>query len=73
MANVRRPPSAEPRDLPHAPDAHRGRALPHVVVTVPSGHVGVLGKRFGGGTVLDPHQLKDEGLHLVWLCNEVFL
>ena len=47
--------------------------FPHVAVTVPSGHVGVLWKRFGGGTVLDPHQLKDEGLHLVWLCNEVFL
>jgi len=47
--------------------------FPHVVVTVPSGHVGVLWKRFGGGTVLDPRQLKDEGLHLVWPWNEVFL
>ena len=26
---------------------------PHVAATVPSGHVGVLWKRFGGGTVLD--------------------
>ena len=34
---------------------------------------GVLWKRFGGGTVLDPRQLKDEGLHLVWPWNEVFL
>jgi regulator of protease activity HflC (stomatin/prohibitin superfamily) len=47
--------------------------FPHVVITVPSGHVGVLWKRFGGGTVLDPRQLKDEGLHLVWPWNEVFL
>lgn len=47
--------------------------FPHVVVTVPSGQVGVLWKRFGGGTVLDPRQLKDEGLHFVWPWNEVFL
>ena len=47
--------------------------FPHVAVTVPSGHVGVLWKRFGGGTVLDPRQLKDEGLHFVWPWNEVFL
>jgi len=26
---------------------------PHMVITVPSGQVGVLWKRFGGGTVLD--------------------
>ena len=47
--------------------------FPHVAITVPSGHVGVLWKRFGGGTVLDPRQLKDEGLHLVWPWNEVFI
>src|SRR6185436_5305669 len=47
--------------------------FPYVAITVPSGHVGVLWKRFGGGTVLDPRQLKDEGLHLVWPWNEVFL
>jgi regulator of protease activity HflC (stomatin/prohibitin superfamily) len=47
--------------------------FPSVVVTVPSGHVGVLWKRLGGGTVLDPRQLKDEGLHLIWPWNEVFL
>ena len=46
---------------------------PYVVVTVPSGHVGVLWKRFGGGTVLDPRQLKDEGLHLILPWNELFL
>ena len=47
--------------------------FPHVVVTVPSGHVGVLWKRFGGGTVLDPRKLKDEGLHLIWPWNELFM
>jgi hypothetical protein len=33
---------------------------PHVVVTVPSGQVGLLWKRFGGGTVLDPGKLRDD-------------
>jgi regulator of protease activity HflC (stomatin/prohibitin superfamily) len=46
---------------------------PSVVVNVPSGHVGVLWKRLGGGTVLNPRQLKDEGLHLIWPWDEVFL
>jgi regulator of protease activity HflC (stomatin/prohibitin superfamily) len=47
--------------------------FPHAAVTVPSGHAGVLWKRFGGGTVLDPRQIKDEGLHLIWPWNELFL
>jgi regulator of protease activity HflC (stomatin/prohibitin superfamily) len=46
---------------------------PHVVVTVPSGEVGVLWKRFGGGTVLDPRRLKSEGLHLILPWDELFL
>jgi len=46
---------------------------PHVVVTVPSGEVGVVWKRFGGGTVLDPRKLKDEGLHLLLPWDEMFL
>jgi regulator of protease activity HflC (stomatin/prohibitin superfamily) len=46
---------------------------PYVAVTVPSGHVGVLWKRFGGGTVLDPRQLKNEGLHLILPWNELFI
>src|SRR5262249_8209287 len=46
---------------------------PYVAVTVPSGHVGVVWKRFGGGTVLDPRQLKDEGLHFILPWNELFL
>jgi regulator of protease activity HflC (stomatin/prohibitin superfamily) len=47
--------------------------FPHMVITVPSGEVGVLWKRFGGGTVLDPRQLKNEGFHLILPWNEVFL
>jgi regulator of protease activity HflC (stomatin/prohibitin superfamily) len=46
---------------------------PRMVVTVPSGEVGVLWKRFGGGTVLDPRQLKNEGFNLILPWNEVFL
>jgi regulator of protease activity HflC (stomatin/prohibitin superfamily) len=45
---------------------------PHMVITVPSGHVGVLWKRFGGGTVLDPRLLKHEGFNLILPWNEVF-
>ena len=46
---------------------------PHMVVTVPSGYVGVLWKRFGGGTVLDPRRLKNEGFNLILAWNQVFL
>jgi regulator of protease activity HflC (stomatin/prohibitin superfamily) len=57
---------------------------PHVVVTVPTGHVGVLWKRLGGfnvycwcvvrsGTVLEPQQLRDEGLHIIWPWDRLFL
>jgi regulator of protease activity HflC (stomatin/prohibitin superfamily) len=46
---------------------------PHVVVTVPSGHVGLLWKRFGGGTVLNPDELRDEGLHLIFPWDKLFL
>jgi regulator of protease activity HflC (stomatin/prohibitin superfamily) len=42
-------------------------------VTVPSGYVGVLWKRFRGGTVLDPRQLKREGLRFIWPWDQVFL
>src|ERR1700716_2269323 len=46
---------------------------PYVVVNVPTGHVGVLWKRFRGGTVLDPRALKDEGFRLVWPWDKLFL
>jgi regulator of protease activity HflC (stomatin/prohibitin superfamily) len=43
-----------------------------MLVTVPSGYVGVLWKRFGGGTVLDPRKLKDEGMRITLPWNKVF-
>jgi regulator of protease activity HflC (stomatin/prohibitin superfamily) len=46
---------------------------PFVVVNVPSGYVGVVWKRFRGGTLLDPRQLKEEGLRLIWPWDKVFL
>jgi regulator of protease activity HflC (stomatin/prohibitin superfamily) len=46
---------------------------PHMVVTVPSGHVGVLWKRFARGTVRDPRQLRGEGLHLLLPWDKLFL
>ena len=46
---------------------------PFTFVTVPTGYVGVLWKRFGGGTVLDPRYLKSEGLRITLPWNEVFL
>jgi prohibitin 2 len=46
---------------------------PFMLVTVPSGHVGVLWKRFGGGTVLDPRKLKGEGMRITLPWNKVFL
>ena len=46
---------------------------PHMVITVPSGYIGVLWKRFGNGTVLDPRLLKNEGFNFVSPWNQVFL
>jgi regulator of protease activity HflC (stomatin/prohibitin superfamily) len=46
---------------------------PRILVTVPSGQVGVLWKRFADGTVLDPRQLRDEGLHLILPWDKLFL
>lgn len=57
---------------------------PYIVINVPSGQVGVLWKRFNGvdfycwcavgrGTVLDPRELREEGLHLVWPWDRLFL
>jgi len=57
---------------------------PYVVITVPSGQVGVLWKRFNGfdfycwcfvgrGTMLNPRQLRGEGLHLIWPWDKLFL
>ena len=57
---------------------------PYVVITVPSGKVGVLWKRFNGidiycwcwvgrGTVLDPRELREEGLHVIWPWDRLYL
>lgn len=57
---------------------------PYVIITVPSGMVGVLWKRFNGydlycwcfvgrGTILDPRELRDEGLHIVWPWDRLFI
>jgi regulator of protease activity HflC (stomatin/prohibitin superfamily) len=46
---------------------------PQIVVTVPSGHVGLLWKRFRGGTALNPRLLKDEGLRLILPWDRLFL
>src|SRR5215210_5574637 len=46
---------------------------PRIVKTVPSGQIGVLWKRFESGTVLDPRELKDEGLHLILPWDRLFL
>jgi regulator of protease activity HflC (stomatin/prohibitin superfamily) len=42
-------------------------SVPYVLVNVPAGHVGVLWKRFGGGTVLD--RVYNEGTHLILPLN----
>src|SRR5476651_1672136 len=57
---------------------------PYVIITVPSGQVGVLWKRFNGidtycwcfvgrGTILDPREIRNEGLHIVWPWDKLFL
>ena len=56
---------------------------PFVVITVPSGRVGVYWKRFpvfdfycwciSRGTVLDPRELKNEGLHFIWPWDKLFI
>jgi hypothetical protein len=46
---------------------------PNVIVTVPSGHVGLLWKRFRGGTMLDPRQLKEEGLRVLLPWDRLFI
>jgi regulator of protease activity HflC (stomatin/prohibitin superfamily) len=57
---------------------------PYVIINVPSGQVGVLWKRFNGfdlyclcwvgrGTVLEPHELREEGLHIIWPWDKLYL
>jgi len=57
---------------------------PYVVVTVPSGRVGVLWRRLyafdlycgcfaGRGTAVDPREIREEGLHIIWPWDKLFL
>jgi len=57
---------------------------PYVVITVPSGHVGVYWKRINGfdfycwcfvgrGTILDPRELREEGLHFIAPWDKLFI
>src|SRR4026207_916879 len=46
---------------------------PSVLITVPVGHVGILWKRFRGGTQLDPRLLKDEGMRVLLPWDKLFL
>ena len=46
---------------------------PNVFVNVPTGNVGVLWKRFRGGTQVDPRLLKDEGLRVLLPWDKLFL
>jgi regulator of protease activity HflC (stomatin/prohibitin superfamily) len=58
--------------------------FPYIVIAVPSGSVGVLWKRFNGydfycwcfvgrGTLLDPRELRDEGLHIIWPWDKLYI
>ena len=58
--------------------------FPYVIITVPSGMVGVLWKQFnsydlycwcfvGRGTIVDPRELRDEGLHVIWPWDKLYL
>src|SRR5215813_779797 len=58
--------------------------FPFIVITVPSGQLGVLWKRFnsydlycwcfvGRGTILDPRELRDEGLHVIWPWDKLYI
>src|SRR5262249_37836878 len=46
---------------------------PHMVGTGPHGPIRGPWERFGGGTVLDPRKLKNEGFNLILPWNRVFL
>jgi|AGTN01.1.fsa_nt_gi Membrane protease subunits, stomatin/prohibitin homologs len=43
--------------------------VPYILVDVPAGHIGVLWRRFGGGTVLD--RVYGEGTHLILPVNNM--
>ncbi|MCW5298880.1 prohibitin family protein [Herbaspirillum lusitanum] len=45
--------------------------LPSMIVTIPAGHLGVLWKRFNGGTVID--HVEKEGTHLMLPWDEMYI
>ena len=64
--------------------ANDRRLWPYVVITVPSGRVGVYWKRINGfdfycwcfvgrGTILDPRELREEGLHIIAPWDRLFI
>ena len=73
MVAVCRSLSAERHNLLDAGDPCRCRALSLCGGDRSKRPCRRLWKRFGGGTVLDPRQIRDEGLHLIWPWNELFL
>lgn len=57
---------------------------PYMLITVPAGEAGVLWKRFSGpgiycwcilpaGTVLDPAEIRHEGLHFIWPWDKLYI
>jgi regulator of protease activity HflC (stomatin/prohibitin superfamily) len=44
---------------------------PLIFYNIPTGHVGVVWKRFNGGTVIDQPPL-DEGMHAIWPWDQIF-
>src|SRR5262249_36500243 len=57
---------------------------PYMLITVPSGEAGVLWKRFTGpgiycwcilarGTILNPNEIRNEGLHIIWPWDKLFI
>jgi regulator of protease activity HflC (stomatin/prohibitin superfamily) len=57
---------------------------PHMLITVPAGEAGVLWKRFKGpgiycwcilpaGTVLDPSEIRHEGLNIIWPWDKLYI
>lgn len=57
---------------------------PYMLITVPAGEAGVLWKRFDGpgiycwcilpaGTVLDPNEIRHEGMHFIWPWDKLYI
>src|SRR6202043_3860488 len=74
MAALCRAPSADVVDLPDGSNVDRRRPRSvHVGVGSERRCRRVLWKRFGGGTVLNPRQLRDEGMRFILPWNKLFL